>query len=604
MNLHLSHSYHSLSLLEPVWVLGALLLLAVAPAHTGAIAIGLALLCLSFLQRRVMTGHFSRSTSLDVAWLLLLVGAAIALTASYDPRLGLPALLALLGSIALYYAAANTSRPEALAGAALLAGLIVAVYYLGQYRFIPHAEKSGLASTLGHITSGFWPRLGTWQPFSNSVATLLEGLIPLGVGLALAGSSRTWRALGATAASLMALAVVVTASRGAWLALLAAATLWLAARRKVTFVALGLVILGLVALAGYLTLKEGATLASAPLVGPVWLDLFARPDRLQVYQGSLRLIQDFALSGIGLGDVFGQLYSQYVLLIRHVYLTYSHNLYLAVWLRHGILGAAGLGWLIVSLAWSVIREKQRAAAPLFEAAWVGAAAVLIHGLFDARPYVDLWSGWPLFLTLGLTVSTGTVAKIEATTGPSNPRWLWATLGALVLGLALTWRPLTGAVCTNLGAVQQAQAELAPNLAPEARASRLQAAVNSYQLALKFDPDNRTAHLRLGNLAVAGGRYAEGAAHLEVVWQATPADATARKALGLAYAWAGRIEPASALLRNSQDIVAELNTWGWWHSQEGRYDVAAHAYRTSLALEPEQPQIKELLNNLDAQETKD
>ena len=123
----------------------------------------------------------------------------------------------------------------------------------------------------------------------------------------------------------------------------------------------------------------------------------------------------------------------------------------------------------------------------------------------------------------------------------------------------------------------------------------------YQAAHTSGPHrskNQTAHLRLGNLAVAHGEYETGLAHLEAVWQAAPRDPTACKALGLVYAWVGKIDEAAQLLGQTQDIVSALNTWGWWHSQEGRNEVAANAYRTSLAMQPDQPQVQEMLATLE------
>jgi hypothetical protein len=360
-------------------------------------------------------------------------------------------------------------------------------------------------------------------------------------------------------------------------------------------------LIAIAVLGGLLILQKDASLTSIPIVGPVLYQLFARPDRIEVYQGSLRLIQDFPLTGIGLGDVFAMIYSQYVLLIQHPFLTYSHNLYLTIWLSHGVLGVIGIGWLIVAFGWLVAREsRKRHAPPLFQAAWLGVIAILVHGLFDARQYVDLWTMWLLFFLLGLTVSTSTVEatkKLHRVT--LSRRWEWVVLGLLAASCVVLWRPLMATIYANAGAVKQAKAELTTSLTQDAKIADTQAAIASYERALRFDSSNRTAHLRLGNLAVAAGRYEEGVAHLEAAWQGNQKDPTARKALGLAYTWVGKIEQAAELLQDTKDIVAELNTWGWWHGQEGRPKVATNAYLTSLALKADQPQVRDLLNKLES-----
>jgi O-antigen ligase len=602
MKLQVGHSYDTLSLLEPVWVLMALLTFAAATG-TGAAIMGLGLLALSFLQRWAFAGRFSRPTPFDLPWALLLAGGLVGLGVAYDPGLGWPVLLTLAGCIALYYVAANARKPEVLAQMAVLAGMAVALYFLAQYRYIPHTGKNGLLARLGGVISGPFPRLGSWEPFSNGVATLLEGLIPLGVALVAARRAGVWRALSAVAVALMALAVVVAASRGAWVALTVAGVVWAASRRRVTFIALlGIAILAAAGLGGYLLLAENAALEGVPVVGPVLYGLFARPDRLAVYRGSLRLIQDFPFTGIGPGTVFGPIYSRYVLLIPHVFLTYSHNLYLTVWLGHGLLGILGLVGIAAALIYSVAREHRIGKpSPLFQAAWVGALAVFVHGLFDARQYVDGWSAWPLFFLPGLVVATGAAGKERVTRSAPSRRWAWVALGVLAVVGLFFWRPLGGMAFANAGALRQAGAELVSDLSEQERTIRLRAAVSSYERALKLDADNRTAHLRLGNLAVAAGRYEEGVAHLEVAWRAAPEDPTACKALGLAYAWLGRIDEAAELLRDAKDIVAELNTWGYWHGSEGRGQVAMNAYRTSLALRADQPKVRELLDALEAKQ---
>jgi hypothetical protein len=491
------------------------------------------------------------------------------------------------------------------AQAALLAGLIAAVYFLTQCQYIEQAEKGRLVSALGRITSGLVPRLGSWQPFPNSVATLMEGLIPLGVALTITRPSPGWRVMNGAVTGIMGLAVLVAASRGAWVALLAAGVLWAASRQRRGVIVLAwTAIVACAGLAGYLYLVQGATLTETPVVGPVLYQLFVRPDRLKVYQGALRLIQDYPLTGIGPGETFGLVHSKYVLLIPYTFLSDSHNLYLSTWLGHGLMGILGIGWLVLALGYLVIQEKRKGCpAPLFQAAWTGAVVTLIHGLFDGRQYVDLWTMWPLFLLLGLAVSTSQVTieeeaiKTRRVTG--KRRWGWVALVALAVGCTAAWRPLAAMALANLGAVKQAKAEL--SMLPEGRReANLEAAAAHYESALRLAPYNRTAHLRLGNLAVADGRYEEGVAHLEIVWQASPEDRTARKALGLAYAWVGKIDRAAELLKHTKDIVAELNVWGWWHGQERHRQVAMNAYRTSLALKPDQPQVRHSLAALEGE----
>ncbi len=585
--------------LELILVLGAIAAFSAGPKQKPWIAAGLALLLGSFLLRWSVAGHLGRLTPLDVPWALLLVGALVGLWASYDVSLSLPVLLVLVANVSLYHVVVNAPQPRALAQVAVVAGLAAGAYFLAQYQYTGFQDKSMLASWLGRTISGRFPRLGWWSPSPNGVASLLEGLVPLAVALAITGRSWVWRIVGGVPAAVMGLALVVTASRGAWMALAVGMVLWLASRWRAGLVALAVgVPIVAVALAGYLVLTKGADLQYVPGIGPVLHELFARPDRLEVYRGSLRLIQDFPLTGIGLGEVFALVYSRYVLLIRVPFLTYSHNLYLTIWLGHGLLGVIGIGWLLVTLVLLVIREEKKGhSSALFQAAWIGVAIVLVHGLFDARQYVDLWAMWPLFVLPALVVSSQSrtlaeePARLQRLAGLR--KLALGLLFLLVVGGVLMWRPVAAMAYANLGAVRQAKAELA-DLPADASEMGLRLAADCYEQALELDPHDRTASLRLGNLAVDSRRYEEGVAYLETVWQASPRDPTARKALGLAYVWVGQTQRAAELLSETPEIVAELNAWGWWHEEQGRRQLAMRAYQTSLLLYPDQFEVRQLL----------
>jgi Tfp pilus assembly protein PilF len=597
---------------EFLWILAALALSFAQRERGSGFALGLALLGLAFVQRWFTAGRLSRPTPFDPAMGLLTAGALVGLWAAYDVRLSRSALLAVLGCVALYYAVANMPRPVLAAQVVVWIGLGVATYFLIQYRYIPHEDKVGLASAIGMFTSSLFPRLGSWDPFSNSVATLLEGLIPLSLALTIAGQGRPdsgperviGRVVNGMSTGLMALAVLVTASRGAWVALVVAGVVWMAVRwlggprgersprRRGVLVLIGVGCTAALALGGYLWLARGSTVAKLPLVGSVLYALFARPDRLEVYRGSWDLITSFAFTGIGPGRVYTMVYSRYVLLIPHVLRTYSHNLYLTIWLGHGLLGVIGMGWLLIALGDYVIGERREGhTSLLFQASWVGLIVVLVHGLFDSLQYEHLWTMWPPYVLLGLVVALGSQAL-----GASKPRvisacrmrWIHRSrIGGLVLSvvaLVVFWRPLAALAWTNAGMIRQARAELNEELSRETKRAYLGDAVVCYERTLRLDPDNRIAHLRLGTLAMDAGHYEDAVFHLESALAAGPHNPTARKALGLAYVWDGRLDEAEPLLLGVPDIAKELNAWGWWREQQGEQALSQYAYQMSQRLD--------------------
>jgi O-antigen ligase len=169
-----------------------------------------------------------------------------------------------------------------------------------------------------------------------------------------------------------------------------------------------------------------AVLAVILLLGPERLPFlrttFATADsRLTLYRNTLYLASDYAFTGIGLGQTFGMVYSRFSLLIFVPFLTYAHNLPLAVWLGQGILGLLALTGIILAFYRLVDRTMRRAAPDaLFHGVWLGVTATLLHGLTDARQYVESpWAMPALFVLLALTEAIARLALLQ--TSPNGRR---------------------------------------------------------------------------------------------------------------------------------------------------------------------------------------
>jgi O-antigen ligase len=598
----------------------SLVLLIAAGIYQPLFWISLGMMGLLWVVRWLSQGYLTRRTPLDVPILLFLLSALAGLWPSYDLALSLPPFLTIGGGIVLYYLLVNNCTTEhsrhILSTGSLLLGLAVSAYFIIQP---------------GHPSMDrILPEAWAFQLHPNSVATFLEGMIPLALAISI-GEKRLWlRAFYGFCAVTFAPVLLMTASRGAWVALALCGVIWLCTRFHRIGMLFAVALPISVAVPGaYLIFNNDASLNSIPIVGTTLVPLFARPDRLEVYRNSLCLIRDFPLTGIGLGDVFAMVYSRYALLIPVPFLSYSHNLFLEIWLDQGLLGILSFLSLIVAFylfvrrvlnrlpkpALSLVEEiEERALSAGFQGCWLGVTATLIHGLFDARQYADSWTLPMLFVLLGLAVGTGLSIIQTGRNAPSYhtisgsehlPRRLRAEHLAVFFILALTclslgfvlYKPLLAVVHANLGSVYQARGELAPNLTDSERQLYLHLAKAHYNKALSCAPGNHTARQRLGRLAVEASRYEEGVVHLEVAHQAAPSSFASRKALGLAYVWVGRLDEAEPLLRGVKDIVQELNTWAWWRSSRGEDRLAINAYRMSLRLEPEQAAIQQRLADL-------
>jgi len=527
-------------------------------------------------------------TAPDLPLLLFVASAFLGILPAPDRRSCWPALAWMVAGLLIYgllSRGATTRRQWTLgAGVFISAGALLSLYAA--------LEDLGLAGV----------GATAWAPHLNSVATFIEGLLFLAVGLALSdgqGPSRprlTMRIAAGLAAGLMGLALALTGSQGAWLAVSVAGLLWLAHHwqpARWAAVTNGAVALGL---STYVLIRgDIAALEELPILGRALSALFFRPDRLAIYRESAYLIGDMPFTGIGYGEQFGMVHARYALLIQHVFLRYAHNLYLDVWLEQGLLGAVALLWLMAAL-YQAIRVRSRSTANArLQSTWLGLTAIFFHGLTDARQFIDGWCWLPFFGLLGLTAAH--LRRRPA--APIRRPWLAPAIvaGGFLLAVALAFAPWGATWHANRGALLQAQAELAPSLAEEKQQALMEEAIANYRRALEIAPEDRTARQRLGWILLSERRFEEAAEELEIAWQTAPANTTTRKALGLAYVWTGKLTRARPLLADVPGIIEELNNWGWWWATEGEIDRARHAYRASLLLAPDQPAITQRLDAL-------
>ena len=548
----------------------------------------------------------SRLTGLDLPLAFFLLSAILGLWPAYDRGLCWHTLFVLIAGFLFYVLTSRlaTSRVWwlAIATVIVLTGAVLSLYFVTQYGHLGYSVKAGAIGRLGAFVGRIFPPAVFWTPVTNSVATYLEGVFFLAVGLALAREGWAWRVGGAVSAGLISLALLMSATRGAWLAVLVAAMLWVALHwrpARVIAVVGAVLVLGLAVTV--IVQRDVTVLRDIPIVDRTLAPVFIRPDRLHVYRNSLYLIQDFPLTGIGLGEQFAMLLSKYALLIQVPFLTYSHNLYLEVWLEQGLLGAAAWLWVMVALYQAARTHGKPGVDFLYQGTWLGLTAILVHGLTDARQYVDLWCWLPFFGLLGLNAA---IQLRRAPAVPRGRRWVLpaAAVGLFLVAVGASLHPLPAAWQANLGSVRQARGDLLQSLSDGERASLRREAAEHYRRAIQIDPSNRTAQQRLGWMLVDENRFHEAVEHLEVAWRADPDNTTTHKALGLAYVWVGELEKARPLLQDVTGIAEEIRIWGSWRNSLGQTEQAINSYRMSLLLSPDQPALREKLDQLEAEST--
>lgn len=208
----------------------------------------------------------------------------------------------------------------------------------------------GVAVVSDYVDSRLNPdmpgRVCSYYGNPNSFAQMLVMLIPLGVALFLGSKKRLCRGVGLLSAGLGTVALIMTYSRASWVGLAASAVVFLFFwNRKLLPV---LAVLGLASL----PLLPGAVLRRI-------LSIFNPQDssmasRLPLAKAGLRLISAHPILGAGLGgDAVRQLCTDLKAFdTDYTPFTHTHNIYIQLWLEHGLLGAAAF----VAGCWHALKE--------------------------------------------------------------------------------------------------------------------------------------------------------------------------------------------------------------------------------------------------------
>ena len=314
---------------------------------------------------------------------------------SYDPQATRVVLLQLAGLI-VYFAAAlafvdSPRRLRLVARLVVVFGFLLAVYGLMQHFVNPRTI--------------FWVREPKQaEPFGPYVnrhhfAGYMELVLAMPLGLLFAGAVPRERIpLYAFAAAIMAVALVMTNSRGGMLSMVCqilflAAVASLARGRgderadraskvRAAAVRLGLAFAMIVAVfAG--VLYFGGEAALSRLVGTVYSD-DPTTGRAHFWRGTLGIIRDHPLLGAGLG-AFPAVYPRYDTGSGTYKLEQAHNDYLQLLSDAGVVGGVlGLAF-VVALLWMALKRLQspdRFRRGVALGALAGCGGVLVHSFFD------------------------------------------------------------------------------------------------------------------------------------------------------------------------------------------------------------------------------
>jgi O-antigen ligase len=610
--------------LEWLLLLIGLGLISFTEAFRASTLIGLAFLLAAFALRAVRDGQWWLHTGMEIPGLVFLASAVIASWISYDRGAAFLQLERIVAVGVLFYAIAgrkirakgsgNAPKKEAelrwVAVGILVLALGLAIYWPLHQDYSAAVDKFILITNLLNWIKSHLPAVPGPSFQSNVVAGALILALPTGFGLAVDARRR-----GAASETLLAIigTVVIliglwlTSSRGAWIGLGAAVGLallifvqrrWLFAPAKWGAFWVVAVLVGLAIIEALILISKADHL-SIPLPDPTG----SLKSRVTVWSEGPDLIRDYVFTGSGLMTT-SRVFSIYELLIPVPYQSNLNNLFLQIWLEQGILGEIsllGILGVVAGWAWKALRQVKE---PLSNTqsilGWAGLACVMsitLHNFVEVVFYGD--RTLPL---VGLVLGYAYLAAPPIETADSrrmlHPRVI--TLGVVMVGLftvtcILFYRPILSAFYANLGAIEQTRLEMS-NYDPDdfqndsldqvRQRLSLDGVRSLLYKSLVWNPKNRVALLRLGDIALSYKDVSSAQNALQTAWDAGYRDNRTRLLYGDLLVMQGRVQEAGSVQKGVAWAVGRMSGQAWyryWLNHE--YDRALDAWQTVILLDP-------------------
>jgi O-antigen ligase len=587
--------------------------------------IGLVILLVAFALRAIRDGRWWLRTGMEIPGLVFLISAGLATWISYDRGIAFLQFERFVAAGVLFYAVAGRKiKTEDDSGAQrkevelrwIAAGILILAAGLAIYWPL-HQDYRSLDNKLFPITN-----LLDWIPMHlpalpgpylhhDVVAGALILALPLGFGLVI--DARRRRAepqarLGAAAILIVLAGLLLTISWGAWIGLVVAVglTFFVVIQRHWLFAPARRVVLWVVVVLGGLAVIEVLLLSGRAdrLVGQISHLNSALQSRTTVWAGGLDLIGDYLYTGSGLMST-SRVFSIYELLIWVPYQNNLHNLFLEIWLEQGILGEIALlsilGVLVV-WAWKALSGVQKTYSStqsiLGWAGLTGVLAITVHGLVDVVFYAERTA--PLVgLILGFAYLT-TPSSITAVSVRSEYQGRYLRIGltafvAFLVLLGLFYRPIVSSFYANLGVIEQTRLELSNydpdnfqnNTLDQVRGRLSLSGVQDLLLkSLRWNPENRVALLRLGDIALSRGDEASAQASLQAAWDDGYRDNRMRLLYGDLLVMQGQVQRAASVQHGVNWAVDRMSGQAWyryWLNNDFRR--ARDAWQTVLLLNP-------------------
>ncbi|HSH00917.1 MAG TPA: O-antigen ligase family protein [Anaerolineae bacterium] len=518
--------------------------------------------------------RLSRRTPFDLLFFLFLLTAVASIWSAFDTQAALAKFWVILAGILLFYSLINAQKEQTDTNRLLLGltlfGTILTIYFLLTNDWSLYAYKFPRLAQIGALLQTPFPTLPGHRLHPNVVGGMLAMVLPFTTLI-------TWwdedqqqllrppRLPLLAAWLLLLLGLLLTFSRGAWLATAIAAALALLftityniwpyhAHKLLAFLCALLVIS--TALLSFNTLP---TLLDWWQNGPVIQDF-----RAEILDNSQALVADYPFIGSGLNN-FMLVYASYAMLMHVGFTVHAHNIYLNVAIEQGFIAALLLVilWVLFFYHLSQINHKS---SPQFTtlAAIFALVTIAIHGLVD-----DAFYGSRAVILLFVPLAFISPQWQPQPMTKEKLGYILISLAALIIITLGLHTRLRANWYANLAAIHQAKLELThyqwpaiPMQDATRQAIDLTPIINTYQQSLHLNPNQPSANRRLGQIELSLGHYQTALDHLQRAHNARPNNTT-QQLLGEAYAVNGDTTTATTLWQtvyNSHDQLELRRAW--------------------------------------------
>lgn len=362
-------------------VFGVFMLVLAAPIAPTMANVGLALLCLiSFIAYSVCNKGFKfKFDGIGFFVIIFLCIYAVSAFMSFTPKKSLSICAIYYVFISAYFMIINLIKTKkqlkGLLTAFVISGTLVCLYGIAQYVF-------GWDTTQAWMDEGMFEdikmRIYSTLGNPNVLGEYILLVLPAAIGLMWTSKRAAAKIVYAGISAIMFVALILTFSRGCWIGILIAAAIF------ITFAAGKLWGLGLIALPILPMVIPESIINRFSSIGD--MKDSSTSYRVYIWMGTLAMMKDFWLSGIGMGQqAFTAVYPFYS--YNAVVAPHSHNLFLQILVECGITGIAAFLIIMILLIRRVMSGygfggKGNALSTLMTAITAGICGFLVQGMFD------------------------------------------------------------------------------------------------------------------------------------------------------------------------------------------------------------------------------